>query len=151
MSVAAPQQQVEHGDHGAELLHPALCWAETRTLDLLLHRRGMRSPGIEDTEDDNVEDDAGGVDDDGEAEDLLRVRVGDGEQEAGQQHQVVHQQRLPQVFVENPLSQNLLRHYAKLAFKHSKYSGTVNHFEGSLTALHHMFDVTTPGVRADLV
>ena len=54
----------------------------------------MKSPGIEDAEDDNVEDDAGGVDDDGEAEDLLRVRVGDGDQEAGQQHQVVHQQRL---------------------------------------------------------
>ena len=68
----------------------------------------MRSPGIEDAEDDNVKDDADGVDDDGEAEDLLRVRVGDGEQEAGQQHQVVHQQRLPQVFAENPLSQNLL-------------------------------------------
>ena len=30
--VAAPQQQVEHGDHGAELLHPALLWAEIRTL-----------------------------------------------------------------------------------------------------------------------
>ena len=74
----------------------------------------MRSPGIEDAEDDNVEDDADGVDDDGEAEDLLRVRVGDGEQEAGQQHQVVHQQRLPQVFVENPLSQNLLRHYLQM-------------------------------------
>ena len=36
MSVAAPQQQVEHGDHGAELLHPALGWAETTTLDHLL-------------------------------------------------------------------------------------------------------------------
>ena len=101
--MAGPQQQVEHGDHGAELLHPALRWAVTRTLQLLLHHRVVRSPGVEHAEDDDVEDDADGVDHDGEAEDLLRVRVGDGEQEAGQQHQVVHQQRLLQEHVKRCL------------------------------------------------
>ena len=63
----------------------------------------VRSPGVEHAEDDDVEDDADGVDHDGEAEDLLRVRVGDGEQEAGQQHQVVHQQRLLQEHVKRCL------------------------------------------------
>ena len=59
----------------------------------LLHS-SLRHAGIVDTEDDDVQDHADAVNDDGEADQLLGVGVGDAEHQTREQHQVVNQQRL---------------------------------------------------------
>ena len=68
-----PQDHVEHGNDGAELLHP-----------------GLRHAGVVDTEDHDVQDHADGVYDDGEPNQLLRVGADDAQQQAREENQVVN-------------------------------------------------------------
>ena len=72
-----PQNHVEHGNDGAELLHS-----------------GLRHAGVVDAEDHDVQDHADGVNDDGEPNQLLRVGVDYAQQQAREKNQVVNKQRL---------------------------------------------------------
>ena len=68
---------MEHGNDGAELLHP-----------------GLRHAGVVHTEDDDVQDHADAVDDDGEPDQLLGVGADDAQQQTREENQVVNKQRL---------------------------------------------------------
>ena len=72
-----PQNHVEHGNNRTELLHP-----------------GLSHAGVEDTEDDHVQDHADAVDDDGEPDQLLRVGADNAQQQTREEHQVVNKERL---------------------------------------------------------
>ena len=72
-----PQHHVEHGNNCTELLDP-----------------GLRHAGVIDTEDDDVQDHADAVDDDGEPDQLLRVGADDTQQQTREKHQVVNKQGL---------------------------------------------------------
>ena len=71
---------MEHGNDGAELLHP-----------------GLRHAGVVHTEDDDVQDHADAVDDDGEPDQLLGVGADDAQQQTREENQVVNKQRLKRI------------------------------------------------------
>ena len=68
---------MEHSNNGAEFLHPCL-----------------RHAGVVHTEDDDVQDHADAVDDDGEPDQLLGVGADDAQQQTREENQVVNKQRL---------------------------------------------------------
>ena len=72
-----PENHVEHGNDGAELLHP-----------------GLRHAGVVHTEDHDVQDHADAVDDDGEPDQLLGVGADNAQQQTREENQVVNKQRL---------------------------------------------------------